>query len=194
MKWNTSEQYNTWVSLLHWLIGAAIVVQLVFGFLIDDIAPRGTPGRAATINLHKSFGLVLLALIGIRLVVRLATTAPPWPASMSTVQRVAATTSHRLLYVCMLVMPASGYMASNFSKHGLRFFGITLSPWGPDWPSAYNVLSGVHVATAVVLTALIVVHVAAGLHHGLARDGVFERITLRRRRWGSRRRPLSTTS
>ena len=26
---------------LHWLIGAALLVQIAFGFLIDDIAPRG---------------------------------------------------------------------------------------------------------------------------------------------------------
>jgi cytochrome b561 len=60
-------RYDRVAMTLHWAIGLALLAQIVFGFLLDDLAPRGTPARASVINLHKSFGLVLLALIALRL-------------------------------------------------------------------------------------------------------------------------------
>jgi cytochrome b561 len=170
-------RYDRVAIALHWLIGLALLAQIGFGFLLDDIAPRGTPARAATINLHKSFGIVLGVLIALRLLWRQRHTPPAWPAVMSGSQQRAATLGHRALYVCMLLMPLSGYVASNFSKHGVKFFGATFKPWGPDLPQVYNAFNTLHVATAFVFTALIVGHVAIALKHALVdRDGVFSRI------------------
>ena len=162
---------------LHWLIGAALLAQIAFGFLIDDIAPRGTPARAATINLHKSFGIVLALLVAARLAWRLKHRAPAWPLSMSAWQRRAAHLSHRMLYACMVVMPLSGYLGSNFSKHGIKFFGLALPAWGPDLAPVYAFFNGVHIVTAFLFCALIAAHVAAALKHLLVdRDDVFSRI------------------
>ena len=172
-----SARYTSVAIALHWLIGVALLAQIAFGFLIDDIAPRGTPARSATINLHKSFGIVLALLIAARLLWRLAHRPPEWPMSMPAWQRSAAQLSHRALYACMLVMPLSGYIGSNFSKHGVKFFGFALQPWGPDWPAVYAFFNGLHVVTAFLFCALIAVHVAAALKHLLAdRDEVFARI------------------
>ena len=170
-------RYDRVAVALHWLIGLALLAQIGFGFLLDDIAPRGTPARTATINLHKSFGIVLGVLIVARLVWRLMHKAPAWPAVMSARQQRAATLGHRALYACMMVMPLSGYVASNFSKHGIKFFGMTLKPWGPDLPRVYELFGALHVATAFVFALLIVGHVAIALKHALVdRDGTFSRI------------------
>jgi len=166
---------------LHWAIGAALLAQIAFGFLLDDIAPRGTPSRASIINLHKSCGMVLGVLIVARLAWRLAHTPPPWPSTMLPGQQRAARIGHRLLYACMIVMPASGYVASNFSKHGIRFFGVALPAWGPDAPAVYGVLNGVHVGTAWFFAALIFGHMAYALKHAwVDRDHVFARMSFKR--------------
>ena len=170
-------RYDRVAVALHWLIALALLGQITFGFLLDDIAPRGTPARTGVINLHKSFGMVLGALIVLRLAWRLTHRPLPLPASLPRWQWRAAIASHRLLYACMVTMPLSGYVASNFSRRGVVFFGRPLAPWGPDIPQVYSLLNGVHVATAFVLTALICVHVAAALKHALVdRDGVFQRM------------------
>ncbi len=172
-----SLRYDRVAIALHWLIGLALLGQIGFGFMLDEIAPRGTPERSATINLHKSFGLVLGVLIVLRLLWRQRHTPPQWPAVMSSAQQRAATLGHRALYTCMLLMPLSGYIASNFSKHGVKFFGTALKPWGPDLPQVYTFFSTIHVVTASVFTALIVGHVAISLKHAFVdRDGVFSRI------------------
>jgi cytochrome b561 len=171
------KRYDRVAIALHWLIGVALLGQIGFGFLLDEIAPRGTPARSGVINLHKSFGIVLLLLIVARIAWRLAHRPPAWPGTMAPWQRTAATVVHRAMYACMLVMPLSGYIASNFSKHGVKFFGTTLAPWGPEMPKVYDLFNGIHVAAAFVFTALIACHVAAAAKHALVdRDGLASRI------------------
>ena len=172
-----ASRYDRVAIVLHWLIGLALLGQIAFGFLLDEIAPRGTPERSNVINLHKSIGIVLGLLILLRLGWRLAHRPPDWPRALSGWQRRAATFVHRALYVCMVVMPLSGYVASNFSKRGVKFFGIDLPPWGPDIKIVYDALNQVHIVTAWIFTALIVLHVLAALRHAtIARDGVFARM------------------
>ena len=176
---DTPQRYTRTAVSLHWLIGLALLGQITFGFLLDTIAPRGTPARSGTINLHKSFGIVLAVLIGVRLSWRLSHRAPAWPASMEPWERQAAQRVHRALYACMLLMPLSGFTASNFSRFGIRFFGFPWASWGPDAPQLYAVFSGIHLATAYVFCALIAVHVLAALKHALVdRDSVFSRMLL----------------
>ena len=189
---DTSEaRYGRVAMALHWSIGALLLAQIAFGFLLDEIAPRGTPDRAGVINLHKSFGIVLGVLILARLAWRVLHRPPAWPESMSALQRRAAGIGHGLLYACMIVMPISGYVGSNFSKHGVRFFGHLLKPWGPDLPQVYAVFNGLHIATAFILSGLIVGHILVTLKHVLVdRDSVLARM------WpgGRAQEPLSPSS
>jgi cytochrome b561 len=170
-------RYDRVAAWLHWGIGLLLLAEIAFGLLLDEIAPRGTPARAGVINLHKSVGIVIGVLILFRIAWRLGHAPPPWPATMSMRRQRAARLAHLLLYVCMVVAPLAGYLGSNFSKHGVRFFGLALAPWGPDWPAAYSFLVGVHDASTYLLLALTIGHVAMALRHGLIeRDGIFARI------------------
>ena len=81
----------------------------------------------------------------------------------------------------MVVLPASGWVASNFSKHGVKFFGIALPPLGPDLPRVYAVFNGLHHFAGWLLIGLVALHVAAALKHLLVdRDGVFGRMSWHR--------------
>ena len=180
----TPSRYSKMAIALHWLIGIALLGQIVFGFLLDDLAPRGTPERSAIINLHKSCGLVLSLLIVARLAWRLAHKPPALPASLPAWQQKAAPLGHWAMYACMVVMPVSGYIASKFSKHGIKFFGTALRPWGTDLPAVYGFFNGLHVATAWFFSMLIIGHVAMAAKHSLIdRDGLFSRMWP----WGSSR-------
>ena len=175
-----NQRYDRVAASLHWLIALWLIAQIVFGFLLDGLAPRGTPARGLFINLHKSSGMVLFVLIALRLWWRLRHAPPALPSNISAAQQRLAAIGHWALYACMLVMPLSGYIASNFSKHGVKFFGLALKPWGPDLPAVYGVFNQVHNATAWLFTALIVGHVAMALkHHTIDKDGLLSRMSLR---------------
>ena len=93
-------------------------------------------------------------------------------------QQGAALWGHRALYACMIVMPTAGYVASNFSKHGVRFFGIALRPWGPDLPVVYAFLSSVHVLTTWLFCVLITGHTLIALKHSfIDHDDMLSRIS-----------------
>jgi cytochrome b561 len=182
----TAPHYGRTAVVLHWITAFALFGQIAFGFLLDEIAPRGTPARTGTINLHKSFGLVLALVIVSRLLWRLSHPPPSLPLTLPDWQRRAAPIGHRALYACMLVMPASGYIASNFSKHGIKLFGFPLAPWGPDNPAVYAFFNGVHIGTAYLFCILIVGHIAMAMKHALIdRDDIFGRI------WPRPRHPIA---
>ncbi len=171
--------YGRVAAWLHWTIGLALLGEIAFGLVLDQIAPRGTAARGGVINLHKSIGIVLGILIVVRIAWRVAHAVPSWPRTMSARRQRAARLGHVALYVCMLVAPLAGYLGSNLSPHGVRFFGIVLAPWGPDWPAAFTFLIRLHDASTYALLALVVGHVAMALTHALVeRDGIFTRISL----------------
>ncbi len=109
------------------------------------------------VNFHKSTGIILGVVILIRLLWRVTHRAPSLPAFLPGWERVVAQASHLGLYLCMILMPVSGYVASNFSKWGVNFFNsmkIPPPPWGPDNQAVYAALNTTHVVTSYVFVAL----------------------------------------
>lgn len=177
-------RYTRTAIALHWLLAILLLGQIAFGWYLEGV-PRGTPPRTIVVNYHKSVGMVLGVLILFRWYWRLTHPAPELPASRPSWERAAAHLSHWALYVCMLIMPLSGYTASNFSKYGVNFFNaVKLPPWGFESETIYNALNATHVVTSYIFVALIVVHVLAALRHLVLRDGIFNRM------WPTRSRGL----
>jgi cytochrome b561 len=171
------ERYTRTAMLLHWLVALLLLGQFAFGWYLESI-PRGVPARGYFVNLHKSTGLLIGLLILVRLGWRLTHTPPPLPASVPRWQQQAASASHYLLYVLMLVMPLSGYVASNFSRFGINFFNtFKLAPWGIDSKLLYAIFNQTHIVSSWLLLALVLVHGLAALKHLLIdRDTVFSRM------------------
>ena len=175
------DRYTTTAIALHWLIALLLLGQFAFGLILEDI-PRGTPDRAIYVNLHKSSGIVIGLLIVLRIAWRLAHRPPPLPASMPAWQRHIARLSHAALYLCMLTLPLSGYLASNFSKYGVKFFNVVqMPPWGPEDKTLYAFFNGTHHMAALLLALFVALHVLAVAKHMLIdRDGLLWRMWPRR--------------
>ena len=169
--------YTATAKFLHWLIAAFVFAQISLGLWMIGI-PKAPPGiRVYWFNVHKSIGITLGLLVLVRLLWRLTHRAPPLPATVPAWQRVAAKTSHVLLYVCMIVMPLSGYLGSSFTKYPIVYFGMRLPHWGWEAPALKELCSQVHLVTVTVFVTLIAVHITAALKHLLVnRDGVFQRM------------------
>ena len=172
----TPSRYTWQAIALHWLLAVLIIGMLWLGFSLEDI-PRDTPARGYYVNLHKSFGVLVLLLVLVRMAWRARHKAPPLPAGMPRWQAQAAVWSHRLLYVCMLLQPLSGYLASAFGKFGVKFFGIPLPQWAWESKPVQSFFGTIHGVVAVTLLVLVALHVAAALKHLLVdRDQVFQRM------------------
>ncbi|GGC64048.1 cytochrome b [Undibacterium terreum] len=160
---------------LHWISALLIVGLLCVGWYMMSIEDE--PGSDWYFNQHKSFGLVLLALVVIRLIWRITHKPEPLPDNVPTWQRKLAGLIQWLLYGGMLAMPIIGFLGASYTKKGVAFFGLKLPAWiSPNHDIAEQFFE-VHSILAFVLTALIVLHVLAGLKHLLMdKDRVFHRI------------------
>ncbi len=173
-----SERY-TWTAIaLHWLIAIVVIVQFKWGWWMQDI-PKQPPGaRVDAFNMHKSFGLTILALMVLRLLWRWRHPAPALPA-MPDWQRRLARVNHWVLYIALFVMPLAGYLGSVFSGYPVRYFGMTLPAWAPRNDALKDLCSTVHLVTSFVLFFAVALHVAAALKHALIdRDGLLSRMGL----------------
>jgi cytochrome b561 len=171
-----SMRYTRTAIFLHWLTALLIFGQIVFGWYLDSV-PRNTPARSVVVNFHKSTGIILGVVILIRLLWRVTHRAPGLPTFVPGWERAVAQVSHFGLYVCMILMPLSGYVASNFSKWGVNFFNsVKIPAWGPDNHALYAVFNTTHVITSYVFVALIALHLIAALNHAVRKDGVFSRM------------------
>jgi len=160
---------------LHWISALLIVGLLGLGWYMMSI--EDDPGSGWYFDQHKSFGLLLLMLVLIRLVWRIGHKPEPLPVTVPTWQKKLAGLTQWLLYGCMLAMPILGLMGASHTKRGVALFGMKLPAWTvPDHDVAEEFFT-LHSILAFILTALIVLHVLAGLKHLLVdKDGVFHRI------------------
>jgi cytochrome b561 len=161
---------------LHWLLAALVFALYGLGWYMVEI-PKGTPPVAWFYNLHKSIGVVAAVLIVWLICWRVTHLVPPLPASMPRWKVKAAKTNHLLFYVCLVVMTLSGFIESNFTKYGIKFFGYQLPILGWEDKTIYYLFNRIHVYTSYLFVALIAVHIAAAFQHLLlVKDGVFQRM------------------
>lgn len=174
---DTGSGYSNGQRSLHWIMAILIVPMIAVGFLmVQQGLPRTL--QNTMFILHKNIGVVVLILAVLRIALRLRRPGPPLMASLPAWQRRAAHASHGLLYVLILVMPLSGYIrvrAGGFPIEALDRLGLpTLVPRSDALANAAKLI---HEIGAYTIAALLVLHIAAALHHAvILRDGTWARI------------------
>lgn len=169
-------RYSTVSLVLHWLIAALVVAQIV---LIQAHEANEDSGVRTFIDLHKSVGMTILLLTLVRLGWRIANPAIPLPAETPRWQKLVARGTHVLFYVFLLAMPLVGWAASSAAGRDIVWFGLfnwPLLPIGGGREFAGQLMD-LHELAAKLLIALVVLHVLAALkHHFVDRDNVLHRM------------------
>ena len=178
---DANTRYTRTAIALHWLIAALVILQFAWGWWMQEIPKQPVGPRVDAFNLHKSVGLVILALMAIRILWRIGHRPPPLPA-MPAWQAWTARTTHVALYVLLVLQPLSGYLGSEFSGYPVRFFGLTLPGWAGKNIALKELLSVVHLAASWSIAAAVALHVAGALKHALIdRDGLLGRMGIGKR-------------
>ncbi len=166
--------------ILHWLIAVLILLLLAIGLIMVGL-PFGAD-KFFVYQWHKSFGLLVLLLVALRVYFRLKQTMP-LPATLPQWQKRAAHATHLALYAAMILMPLSGWLMVSLSPLQIPtlFFG------GVEWPhlpvpqnwineSAADMAKDAHEIIAWALIGLIALHVGAAAQHLFKRDGIIYRM------------------
>ncbi|WP_248919600.1 cytochrome b [Pseudomonas entomophila] len=163
----TPVAFHPLARLLHWLMAALILAMLFIGAaMVGDLSPR----HPLLVELHKATGLALLALVLLRIALRLALPHPPLPRDLPATQRLAAGASHLLLYTLMLAMPLLGWAMLSAGGYPRP---LQLPAIAPHDLRLYAVLRQAHGWAGYLLFATLLLHLGAALMHALVhRDGV----------------------
>jgi len=168
-------QYGTTAKVFHWLIVALLLVQYPIGWLMPDIHRGMKPGAAMTF--HVSFGIVILALIVVRLAWRLTHPVAP-ESSLPRWQRLTSEAVHWLLYVLVLATTITGWLFASFRGWSMSFFYLVPMPMlASDNVAAGKAINGWHQAMEWALLVMIGIHLAMVLAHiFIYRDRVMQRM------------------
>jgi cytochrome b561 len=171
-----SPDFHPALRVLHWLMAALVLAMLFIGVFM--VSTSG-PAYVTLLDLHRPVGILILVLVLLRLPLRLATGAPALPADLAPVQKSVAWGSHVLLYATLFALPLIGWGMLSAGGYPVRLgAGIVLPPILPHDLALYALLRAAHTAVALAFFALILLHLAAALMHGLVRrDGVLRSMT-----------------
>ena len=158
----------------HWLTVVLVAAQFATGWLPSLAGGDGLQ----FLYVHRSTGILIWGLVVLRLIWRQKFAhLPPFPASMPRLQQWAAKLNEYGLYGLLLLQPLTGL--GNTLLHGRPFalFVWQMPAWFPPNKPIAHLLQSLHELGAWMLLALIGIHAAAALIHGLIlRDGVMQRM------------------
>lgn len=171
----TTERYRFPARGLHWLVAFAIPFQIYLGWA-SEWASEWKP----LLRLHYQWGVILAALMAIRLIWRIACGSPVSSSSEHRWQRRLATFIHWMLYVLLLLLPASGYIIWVWMKAPMDVFGLFDVPrlfTPPQEDKTGRAIAWyVHYWSGWALIALALLHISAALwHQFVRRDGLISR-------------------
>ncbi len=162
--------------LLHWAM--ALLIAAVYAAIeLREFFPRGSDIREGFKSWHFMLGLLVLALVLVRIAARLATAAPPISPSPAAWQKLASRAVHLALYGLMIGMPLAGWVILSAKGAPIPFFGLELPPLvGPD-KSLAELVKEIHETAGTVGYWLIGLHAAASLaHHYFWKDDTLRRM------------------
>jgi cytochrome b561 len=166
---------------LHWLMAVMVIAMLFIGIgMVTTLHPI----YLTLVSIHKPLGIAILCLVLIRAAVRLKQGTPPLPADLPRMQILGAKASHLLLYGLLGAMPLIGWGMLSAGGYPIVLYGpVRLPPILPHNDTLHAILRTAHIGFACFLFAIILLHLAAALFHGLIRrDGVLQSITTAKNR------------
>lgn len=175
----SSERYSLAARLLHWAVAILVLAQIALGFGADW---SERPVSDRLLDQHVRIGVLVLALLILRLSWRFAVHPPSMPGEVSRWRSQVATIVHRAFYALLIIMPVSGYVVWAWTGPTLDWWGIGQVPIvfrGGDAELWRSVAGYSHEYGAYAMTSLILLHIAGALHHQFV-----ERNNLIRRRMG----------
>ena len=180
-------QFTALMRLLHWTMAAMVLTILCIGVtMVSSLADYHV-----LVSIHRPLGIAILILVVVRFLNRLLSRLPPFPATMSRAERLAATASEYTMYGLMFVLPLVGWGMLSAAHYPIVLYGSLHLPFIlPHNAMLYAVLRQAHTILAYLFFLTFMAHFGAILFHTLiVRDGMLKRMAP----WNIRQREASST-
>jgi cytochrome b561 len=160
--------------VLHWTMAAMVLTMLGVGItMVASLADYHV-----LVSIHRPLGVAVLVLVVVRFVVRRLSPLPPFPATMSRLERMAASASEYAMYGLMCLLPLVGWGMLSAARNPVVLFGSVHLPFilPPD-AMLYATLRRAHTVLACLLFLAFLAHFGAiSFHTLIVRDGLLFRM------------------
>ena len=176
-------RYHPLLVTLHWLLAVLIIAALAVGFFLLASMPNSDPQKIGVLRVHMAVGMLILALMVIRFIVRMLTARPEKATTGYPLLDRIAPISHYGFYVLVVLMVATGFATSILAGLPAIVFGGSGAPLPPSFMIFPTFVA--HGWLAALLAGFIVLHVLAAFYHQFVRrDRLFARMFYGRRASG----------
>jgi len=181
MLMNSEQRYGTLSLGLHWLtLGLMIAVYALIEF--RDLFPKDDPGRDLMKHWHFMLGLLIFALVWLRLLLRAISPTPRIVPELSPLLHKMAKLAHLVLYAFLILTPLFGWLLLSAAGKPIPFFGLTLPSLISPNPDLRGLIKEVHETLGNIGYALIALHTLAALfHHHVLKDNTLSHMLPPRR-------------
>jgi cytochrome b561 len=168
-------RYHPVLVVLHWLMALMILMALVAGSLLLDPMPNDSPDKAGGLAGHMTVGLLIGALLILRIISRFTTAKPPKATTGNMLLDRIGVWTHWAFYILVTGMVLSGIATAI----GADLFSIA---FGTSETVITNLIDELpqrvaHGLFATLLMILIVLHIIAAIYHQfILKDGLFRRM------------------
>lgn len=168
--------YSGFARFLHWTVAACVLTMIPIGILMNRI-PAGD-AQNVFYTVHRSLGVLVLALMLVRLTYRIFNGAPAPEPTITPFQRIASQLVHLSLYALLITQAVIGWVATSAYGAAISFFGLFTVPALVEKDEALSkTLFPIHETIGFIIAALLVMHIGAALYHHFVRhDGVLGRM------------------
>lgn len=164
---NTQNSYGMVAKLFHWIVSILILSLIAVGFYMTSL--ESSPEKGELYTMHKSFGVLVLSIIVLRIMWKISNKAVLPIANVSILFSLGAKVTHFLLYVFILIMPLSGIMMSRFNGYDISVFGLFTIPGLLKNEAYAGNFHTIHVTAIWGLLALIILHILGAFYHHFIR-------------------------
>lgn len=174
---NDAIKYGLLSKSLHWLIAGVMIFLIWLGWYMTGLTYYD-PNYYQFIELHKSLGMAILMLLGLKLAWALLSPLPKLDGGLNKWEYGAAWFTHKILWMMIIFLPLTGYLISTSADAPISFFALF------DFPAVMSVSNDLrdmsitaHYYLAYVGAVFVVVHLLAALkHHFINKDDTLRRI------------------
>ncbi|GAB5446276.1 cytochrome b [Gymnodinialimonas sp.] len=169
------QRYHPLLVALHWLMAPMILMALTAGGLFLANMPSDSPDKIAGLGGHMIFGMAIGVLLILRLITRTKTAHPPQAATGNALLDRLGAWIHWGFYILIAGMVLTGLG----SAIGAGLFPIVYGGAADSLPPELADLPPriAHGVIALLLTALIVLHLLAATYHQvILKDGLLRRM------------------
>ena len=172
-----SESYSALAIAIHWIVALCVLAQIPIGIVMARLEQGVAQDRLLVI--HATIGALIFALTIVWLALKAAGRMPSPAAILTPFERVASRAAHSTLYLLLLITPIIGWLGVNASSDDVETLAaLALAGVATD-DALSDEIFAVHLACAILITLVVVAHLLGAIVHGLRRDGVNARMSLR---------------